>query len=69
MYSFKLSTNPIGMALFGPLAEVMPLHMILIGSGVMLMGIAAVLTGRFIEGKQYSGCFYPPAAATGGLFS
>ena len=40
MYSGFL---PIGMAIFGPLADVIPLSWIMIGSGVVLMLLATCL--------------------------
>lgn len=43
MYSGFL---PLGMAVFGPLADVIPLQWIMIGSGVALMGIAATLISK-----------------------
>ncbi len=40
MYSGFL---PMGMALFDPLANIVPLNLIMIGAGVVLIGIAMVL--------------------------
>ena len=43
MYSGFL---PVGMAIFGPLADLLPLQWIMVGSGIALVFVAAVLQAR-----------------------
>jgi DHA3 family macrolide efflux protein-like MFS transporter len=52
-------TFPLGMILFGPLADVMPINWLFIGSGVVLLALSMFLYGnrtlRRMEGKQEQG--------------
>ena len=43
MYSGFL---PVGMAIFGPLADLMPLQWIMVGSGIALVFVTAVLRAK-----------------------
>ena len=38
---------PIGMAMFGPLADILPLQWIMIGSGIALMVISGIAYERY----------------------